>query len=453
MTVRPPEEQTAGTFARPLQDVETGIDGLVGKAGKVLLGALAIFLLWASFVPMETAVVASGTVSSAGQNKVIQHRTGGVIKAIRARDGDVVQAGAVLFELDPLVDEAQLVRLRARTTMLEALKSRLEAEKTGLSDSSAFLTAELRPRHEATSDYERQIASEQEREFLKGRAQIAAELEGLRQKGIGLREQELGVLERFPPLEQQIRILETQFTSAQSLERRGHISKQQMWEIESRLLDRKAQLATLRSEKETVESSIKENDSLFGNASFRDERQTSERLTEVLGELQQISGELKAAESIRLQTELRAPVSGTVVRSTTLTIGGVMKPGDTVAEIVPLDAALEVDTRVQAKDIRNVRAGQPATVKISALNARSFDPIPGRVVYVAADSTLDERTGERFFKVRVAFTGAVQTIDQVPTVSPGMTGEVHLEGQARTFMSYLLQPIEDSLARAFGELG
>lgn len=449
-----PARQESGA-RQSFADVETGIGDLLGASGKVVLGALGIFALWAAFVPMESAVVAPGTVIGSGQNKLVQHRGGGIVTAIRTRDGQAVRQGDVILELDPAIDRAELTKLRARRAVLMALKSRLEAEKRSANDlplrREPDVTGGLEPTITPLTAAEAQIVSEQEREFEKGRKLLAAELEALRQKGEGLRRQQGGAQAKLRLLKQQIAILETQFAAAARLEKRGYIAKQQVWDIESRLLDRKSEFASLAAESEAMTSAIEENRSTLRQADFKDQRLTSEKLTEVLGELEQTSDQLKAAEAALAQTHLRAPVSGTLVRATAVTVGGVVKPADTVGEIVPEGAVLEVEAKVQPKDIGAIHLGQAAKVQISALNARAFDPIPAEVIYVAADSTLEERTGERFFKVRVALRKDVHLAGGANAVGIGMTGEVYLQGEPRTFLSYLTRPLLESLARAFGE--
>ncbi len=446
-------EPSATAYAKPLSDVNVGVGGLIGGAGKILLASALTVTLWAVFVPMDSAVVAHGPVSSSGQNKLIQHRTGGIIKAIHYRDGDFIEAGAVLFELDPVSDEAQLSRLQARRIVLQAISARLEAQKRssatvsgGDSVLSPAVAAEM-------SEFETKVLLEQEREFLKSRQLIGSELEALRQKGERLQEQRNGLTRRLPHLTQQIENLQAQFAAASRLEKNGHISRQQVWEIESRLLDRQSERLNIESERDGIESAILENQSLIENAGLRADRLTSEQLTNAMSELQQISGEIKAAENERMQTRLRAPIAGTLIRSTVVTVGGVVRPAETLAEIVPQGVPLEVDARVRAQDIKFVHVGQPATVRISGLNPRLFDPIEGRVNYVAADSTQDERTGERHFKVKIDIAAPIDPATTAPVAVLGMMTEAFLKGEKRTFFHYLAQPLIESAQRAFSEAG
>jgi epimerase transport system membrane fusion protein len=433
--------------------IKTEIGDLIGTNSKVTFAALAIFGLWAAFVPLGSAVVTSGTVISSGSNKLLQHRTGGIVTAIHTRDGDFVTAGTPIVELDPAVDTAQLTKLRARSAVLSAIKARLEAEKSGADVSAMGLRPGISEGLRATEAMQAgtEIALEQQREFVKGRGLVAAEQEALREKGASLATQLEGATDRLVLVKRQVALLERQHSAAARLGARGDISRQQVWDIESRLLDRRAELASLTSEREALLRSIGENKAMLQQSAFRDEKDNSAKLTEVLGELAQIGDEIKAAEAALAQTKIRAPISGTLVRSTAATIGGVVKPAETIAEIVPEDAPLELEASVRAKDIGVLRIGQAAKVKISALDAREIEPLEAEIVYISADSTADEQSGERYFKVRVVLKDGARAGGREHAVTIGMTGEVYLQAEPRTFLSYLTHPLTASFSQAFGE--
>ncbi len=109
--------------------IPVGLSGIVGRGGVITLGVLSVFGLWAAFVPLGSAVVAPGSLEAKGQNKVLQHRTGGVVREIFAVEGDVLKAGERIAVLDPAVDRAQLSRLQAQYAKALAMQARLEAEK------------------------------------------------------------------------------------------------------------------------------------------------------------------------------------------------------------------------------------------------------------------------------------------------------------------------------------
>lgn len=435
--------------------VEIGIKDLDRGVMRGVKALLAVFLLWAFLLPLGTAVVAPGTLVSQGHNKVLQHRTGGVIRKIHVREGERVNPGTLVAELDPMINQAEMTRLRARRDVLNALKARLEAENrfsdrleqapgTGLRLSRADNVV-------ASSSADNAVMQEQGREFERGRQAILYEVEALEKRVDGLMQQQRGARGRAQQARQQVAILERQDAAARSLVSGGHMSRQQQWDIENRLLDRRAELASVTAQDQSLTSQIAEVRSQIRQTKMRDGRQTSEKLTEVLGELEQNLDQLRAAEAEVANTELRANVAGTLVHAAIFSVGGVLKAGETFAEIVPEGVALDAQARVSPKDIGSVTLGQQASIRISALNQRVFDKLPAIVSYVAADATTDQRTGERYFEVRVRLAPEVQRQLGRITLSAGMNGEVFIQGAPRTFAAYLGEPLFDSFRRAFGE--
>lgn len=444
-------------------DVRTDTGDIIGRTGRWVLVAFGVFVAWAALYPIDSAVVAPGTVISEGRNQVLQHRSGGAVRQIRAREGDLLEAGDIVLELDPLVDRALLTRLRSRQVTLEALRRRLEAEKTDASDLViAFNPEALELRGEdgvpqantlpvsPEATLRAQLNDEQAREFETGRLAVESEIDALESRASGLRDQREGYAKRIAALTQQLDLLGGQLEAAQALADAGHIARQQVWQLESQVLERQGLLAETIAADSTAANSIDELDAQIQRVRMTDGRTTSQQLTEVLAEMAQISDELAAAELALKETAIRAPVRGHLVRLIANTIGGVIAPGDTVGEIVPTDGEPEIQMRVQPKDIALVSLGQPTDVQITAFNPRLFDPVPATVTYIARDSTLDQITGMPYFEVRARVSTDVPA-EIRSMLLPGMAGDAFLRGQSRTFLSFLFQPFIEGLSRSFRE--
>ena len=454
----------AGQEFDPFKDVETSPRGVTGRAGRFMLYALAIVLAWAFLVPLGSAVIAPATLVSSAHNQLLQHVSGGIVTDIYAEEGDLIGKGQVVIELDPAVDQARLTKLQGRHAVLSALRFRLEAEKAndlqdggvtvnlsslrlrGANDIDPTVTSSL-----GGTPIERALNAEQVRELEKGRQAIGAQLRGLTDRAIGQQQRMRALASQIQSAERRTEILRNQLANAQALVEAGHLASQQAWDIEARYLDSDSGLLELRSQMATMQSSIGETEAEMDRIKMSDGKETSQQLTDVLAELEQISDELAAAERSRENAALRAPVRGYLVHFAATTIGGVVRPGETIGEIVPAEAPLEVRARVPLNQISAVHIGQSAEIRISALNPRIYDPLPATVSYVAADASLDEKTGERFFEVRARIDeAAVQ--EQGAALIPGMSGDIFIEGEARTFATYMLQPFYDGLARSFREI-
>ncbi len=465
MTVPPPlMPAVPATEEDPFAGVSTSADGIAGKAGRMVLISLGVFAAWAVFVPLDSAVVAPTELTSGGRNQLIQHVSGGTVTAIRAHDGDLVEQDQVILELDPALDQARLTKLRARHAVLSALRNRLVAQKGGApgSDELDLSAMQLRLPVDRDIDYSttaslgkdgfrNALDAEQAREFETGRKALGAQLRGLSQRLEGQRATLAALSAQVDDAEHRARIFADQLDGARTLADAGNLARQQVWTIESQAIDATAQLLELKARIASTRSDIGETEAEVERLTMADGRDTSQQLTDTLAELEQISDELSAAEQARTQASLRSPARGHLVRLAATTIGGVIKPGETVAEIVPADAPLVARARVPVDKIASVHLDQEAKVRITALNPRTHDALPATVTYVAADASLDERTGERFFEVRAELDAeAVRNSDT--ELTPGMAGEVFIEGGSRSFLSYLMQPFLDGLSHTFREV-
>ena len=441
------------------EEVRTEARDILTMSGRGLLAAAGLFVLWSVAYPIDAAVVADGVVIATGQNKVLQHRAGGVITGIRARDGEAVEAGGVVLTLDPVHDQAELTRLRGRLAVLEAMRGRLEAENAFAAGGDAALGGRfsllgLRTASAEATDPDPdgggdRLLREQEREFARGRGAALAEIEAMaaRREAVGRRRR--GLADRAAAASAQVASLERQVAAMRPVAARGHLARKVLWDAEDQLLARRAELANLKAEEGALADEMEETGSRIRQARLSDQRQTSGKLTDVIAEIGQIADQIRAAESAVRLTEVRAPVAGTVVHSKHMTVGAVAGPGEVLAQIVPAGSELAFKARVAPTDITHVRTGQAARAKISALNARLYDDVPAIVTRVAADATSDERTGQHYFEVEVQLRPEQAGLRGL--LGAGMVGQAYIEGERRTFAAYLLKPFADSLGRSFRE--
>ncbi len=439
-------------------EVKTEAGDVTGLGAKIGLFALAAFIAWGAFVPIDSAVQAPGSVVALGRNKLLQHKTGGTIRKILAVEGQVIKKGDPIVELDPAVDQAQLTQYKARYARLAAIKARLAAEKAGGNGKLKSLGKSVEENSlstEVADDADGQAADplfvEQQREFTKGRDAIAAEVAALEERVDGSRRQRKGLQSREVLLREQVALLSKQRASLQRLVSKDHVPKQRLWEVEGQLLERRNQLDQIQTEKEAIANSIAEIQSTITNVKSKDQRVTSEKMTEILSGMDELKDQIFAAETLLKDTVVRAPVDGRIFNMRLVTEGGVVTPGDAFAEIVPDGAVVELLARVRPEDVAYVHVGQEAEMLITALNARIFDKVPGEVVFIAADATEDRRTGERYFEVRGRLKSEEMSKQSGVAITPGMNGEVFLKGKRRSFLAYLLQPITDGISTAFKE--
>jgi HlyD family type I secretion membrane fusion protein len=181
-----------------------------------------------------------------------------------------------------------------------------------------------------------------------------------------------------------------------------------------------------------------------------------EQLYEISGELNDVRERMRAQRSIVERVNITAPVRGSVVKLRYHTQGGVIEPGKSILEIVPLQDELIIEARIRPQDIDKVKRGRWATVRLTALNQRVTPMVGGEVIYLSADALPDDKPktttqASDLYVVRVRLDRAdvMRIRDFEPT--PGMPAEVYIQTSERTFFEYILQPLKDSMARAFRE--
>ena len=151
------------------------------------------------------------------------------------------------------------------------------------------------------------------------------------------------------------------------------------------------------------------------------------------------------------RTDIRAPQDGVVFQSTANTVGGVVTAGDPIMLIVPASDDLQVEVKVEPKDIDLVALGQPVVLRLSAFNQRTTPELNGTVARVGADTSTDQRTGQTYYLVRIAMTAdEIKRLGDVK-LTPGMPVEAFIQTGERTFVSYLVKPLHDQLMRTMRE--
>jgi HlyD family secretion protein len=401
---------------------------------------------WFFFMPLAGAVVVPGNLVVESNVKTIQHPTGGVVADIRVANGARVKAGDLLIRLDATQARASLQVVSKQLDELHARIARLAAERDGravefpgeLAARSNDGTVRTLLASEDALFKARASARQSQRELQQGRiAQLTEEISGL----------ETQVASRAKQLE----LIQGELGGVQDLYDKHLVPL-------ARLTALQRESARIDGERGQLASTIAETKSKIGEAELQIVRLDQDFRGEVvkdLGEAQGKEAELAeravAARDLLDRIEIRSPASGLVHQMTAHTIGGVIRPGDAIMEIVPDTEDLQIEARLQPQDIDHVRAGQPAFVRFSAFNQRTTPQLTGSVSYVSADTSHDQQTNAPYFTVRVVLPDEERRRLAGQQLVPGMPAEVFMQTGSRTMMSYLFKPIADQMRRAFVE--
>lgn len=467
-------------------------------------GMMAIFMGWATLFPLSSAVITPGTFVSDGKNKQIQHQKGGRIREIFVEEGQRVVVGQPIVELDRVQVQAELTQLAARHASLSALKSRLEAERsgglrsmdgdddtsvnTGLRGSGSFggfkssspsgvtlrgisgtpviigekpVSAPVPPdnadvvlvaQSNDVDPVSRELIASQVAAYRSGRKVLEQEIEALDQKVNSLENQKEGLIARMRAQKELLSLRKTEYERLKPLARSGYVARNRLDDLRRTVLELEGSITALEYDVEGVDSQIAEVSVEVRRARVDYTNVAFKEYTKIVAELAEISDQLKAARQSVSSSIVRAPVSGVLKSLLTTTVGGVVGAADLIGEIVPEDAPLVVQARVLPGDIDFVQVGQTAEIAVTAFNRRIDDSLEGTVIYKSADASKDEKTGDPYFTVRLeVHESNGKGRNRYQDVQAGMQSEVYIQTGSRTFLTYLAKPMIDSFRRAFRE--
>lgn len=418
------------------------------RLGIVILAvAFGGFGSWSVLANLSVAVLAPGSVSVESYTKTIQHLEGGIVESILVEDGDQVEAGDVLLELDDTQARSQKQIAEANYLIARASEIRLLTEQAGAEalDFPDELTASSNPRVQEVLDVQKRL-------FESRRESLAGTLASLDEQMVQLEEQISGLEDTQSITAQRIASLNAEVANHRQLFRNGLISSQRMHEMERESLEYQSDNAGYAAEVARLRSQISENALQKRIQIQQFQQQVGEALRQVQSEVTDAEERLIALTEQLRRTDVIAPVSGTVVGLQVHTLGGVVRGGDSLLDIVPTGDGFIVEARVANHDIDNIYMGQPAEIRFSAFNQRLTNVIEGEVTHVSANSFEDEATRTRYYKVRIRVTETGEgNMTEEMRLLAGMPAEVMLRTGERSFASYVAKPITDMLARAMRE--
>ncbi len=414
------------------------------------LSCVALFTFgfgaWAAFAPLASAVIAQGVVIAAGENLAVQHLEGGIIERIFVREGEKVSAGQKLLALDPTAAAAQRNRLDKQFVALSARAARLVAERDGLA--TLAFPPDL-AEHARAADMTDRLA-EQKAEFDARLMRHSQEQTILGQRVAALRDQMSGMAAQQTAVESQLAEVRDEAGRKKSLLDRGLTNRSEYSELVRTEADLLGQLGQAKATILSAQTQITEaQEQLARLATQRVETAVSD-LNDVRGQIADAQEQFGAAQAVLDRILVRAPSDGIIVSMTVNSPGMVVKPSQTILQILPT-TELVVQARVAPRDADAVYVGQRARMRFTALNARTTPVLDGEVTYLSADRLINPDDGEPYYVARLSLPAKLPREVELPAIAPGSPVETYISLGDRTFLDYLTRPITDSFSRAFRE--
>lgn len=404
--------------------------------------AFVLFGGWATFAPIDGAAHAPGQVTVKTYKKVVQHLEGGIVDEILVQNGDIVNRGQALLEMDKTQPLAQLEIANSKLAALLARESRLIAERDGLDEVGypSDLTGDTATDEMASQNSifrARKASREGRTEVLEQRVdQLKSKLTGLR----ALKQSKETLAASYADELNDTRLLLAE----------GFSDKTRLRSVERNL-------ATYQGEAADLTATISSTQVQIGETRMQILQLERDFQGEVVSELGSIQSELSdtrervtALQDIFSRTTVRAPVAGVVNGMQVHTEGGVIGAGTAIAEIVPLTEELILEARVSTLDIDRVFEGQETKIRFSSFGNKT-PMIEGKLISLSADAMVDQTTGMPFYGARVEVTPEGLTNLGDLDLLPGMPADVLITTGSRTLLQYILKPFSNALSRSFIE--
>lgn len=412
----------------------------------IAVGFLA-FLAWAALAPLAGAVVAPGQLVPEGNHKTIQHLEGGLIGAVRVQEGDVVKAGDILIELDSVATRSRAEQLRLQVDSLSATASRLLAEEKNqaiIAFPPDLLQRESQPEVADILQGQREIFRSRSEARRMRLAALNGEIDQLKEQIRGLDAQYLSSKAQLASIAEELKGLKRLFKEGFG------------WESRIRAFEREAEklqgdAAKASADKAAAQARIQQARAEMAKTEQEFLEKTAGQRQETLRQLHESEQQLQSASDGLRRLAIRAPYHGRVLNLKKNAVGGVVAPGESLMDIVPLDERLIADVRISPQDIDQVVTGQTAEVLFPTLNKRQTPVLAGEVGLVSADRLVDPATNQPYYLARVLITEPTQDKLGASVLKPGIPVEVHVQTGARSALSYLLKPLTDSIRRGMTE--
>jgi HlyD family secretion protein len=416
----------------------------------IAIAFFVVFLGWAALVPLDAGVHASGQIAVMGNRQSVQHRDGGVVSAIHVREGQHVKAGEVLIELSAPELKASERALTSDYLTLLAQRARLMAERAGQHSFAA--PAEFASLPAEDQDLAEQALSLQRSEMVARAQSDSAQRSVLGQRAGQLRQQQGGYVKQRDALITQQKLIQQELDGLMSVAAKGYASMNRVRQLERAQADLQGQEAAMRAEYARAGEGIGETQMQSLSVTRTRLESIESDLKDTQAKLSETLPKLVATRQQLQQSQVRAPATGQVVGLTVFTVGGVVRPGETLMDIVPDGKELIVRTQIQPGDADDVYVGQDAQVRFVSIHNRSLPLFTGRVKTMSADSFTDEKTGRSFFRAEIVVPEAelnrIRSAIGKGELRPGLPVETVMTVRKSTALQYLLEPLTGALWRS-----
>lgn len=418
---------------------KTGESTRLVRAG-MLFGVLLFvaFLLWGMLAPIHGAVITSGIIKIDLNRKTLQHLEGGIIKEIRVREGSQVEKGETLLVLEDVSTRSQFYILKDRLFANRVKQARLEAQKKNTAritfpeDIAQIENVKLKK----VVNQEIELFNSKRKSFLDQVKLLNMEIVEI-ENGLEGSDQEMEAIKTG------IKFINKQLKSRLRLKKKGYVEDSKIWEQEQLLAEKKEKIGSLLSQQATAKNRITETQLKIITLENNYAQEADDQLKDAQKELLEIQELIEPAKHAFERSEVIAPLTGQVMNIKVNTVGGVVRPGEDLLEIVPDKKELIIEARLETSDIDSIYLHQLAHIQLLAYSSRKTPLLTGKVSYISEDVIEDTKQDGGYYylcHIKVDQASLDELSDEI-LLLPGMPITAFIQTRARTFLDFVLEPI------------
>jgi len=403
--------------------------------------AIVVFIVWAKFAMIDEIARGDGEIIPSGQNQIIQNLEGGIVEEMLVKEGDVVKKGQILMKINNEKSKSSFSSNAVKADAIEAKIIRLRAEANG----KEFKV------DKATEERLKKFIENEKHLFNSNKQQLNANISALEERLLQKKQELSEAYSHLKSLNSSLKLINDEVRMTKPMVAKGVRSRidflqlqRQQNEIEDKYSSTKKSIPRLKSAIKEVKNQIQEQ-------VYKFQSDARMKLSDAISEIESLRATSTALEDQVSRTLVRSPMNGIVQNIFVNTIGGVIKPGQEIMEIVPSDETLLVEVKIKPKDIAFIYFGQKAIVKFTAYDFSIYGGLDGKVVLISPDTIKDEKDNV-FYTVRIKTDkNTIGRDGEDLKIIPGMTVSVDIITGQKSVLDYILKPILKTKQYTFTE--
>ena len=403
--------------------------------------AILSFFVWANFAIIDEITRGDGEITPSGENQIIQNLEGGIVKEILVKEGQTVKKGQILLKIDNQKSNSTFMANEIKANSIKAKVIRLQAESSG---KNFIVTKDLLNKIPIFIANEKSL-------YKINIQQVRSKLNALKEQLVQKKNELSEVRLQLTHYKSSLRMINEEVSMTEPMVKKGISSKRDFLKLQREANEINSKYTATKKSIPRLKSAIKEVADNADEVLLKFRSDAKIKLNEAATELRGLQSNFTALQDQVTRTVVRSPMNGIVQKLFINTVGGVLKPGADIMEIVPSDQALLVEVKIKPADIAFIYFGQKAIAKFSAYDFSIYGGLDGKVVNISAD-TIKDNNGDVFYKVRIKTNkNYIGNSSQPLKIIPGMTVNVDIITGKKSVLDYILKPILKTKQYTFTE--